>query len=189
MTAELTKEKKTLKINIIKDEGNQKGQIKQWGWKYRKENQEQEKEEETISNTHTKKGYQPAKATNNRGKKVKKKKKKKKKEQAILIIVFKLHRIAINIKYHIWNEYKWSFIFNSVLWKHFSLICMFATENTENMLNKTNKQKRVISVLFIESFSSTLLHLYFLFVVSVNPTTPKFMKKYKHNYLYWDVRT
>lgn len=187
MTAELTKEKKTLKINIIKDEGNQKGQIKQWGWKYRKENQEQEKEEETISNTHTKKGYQPAKATNNRGKKVKKKKKHK--EQAILIIVFKLHRIAINIKYHIWNEYKWSFIFNSVLWKHFSLICMFATENTENMLNKTNKQKRVISVLFIESFSSTLLHLYFLFVVSVNPTTPKFMKKYKHNYLYWDVRT
>lgn len=186
MTAELTKEKKTLKINIIKDEGNQKGQIKQWGWKYRKENQEQEKEEETISNTHTKKGYQPAKATNNRGKKVKKK---KNKEQAILIIVFKLHRIAINIKYHIWNEYKWSFIFNSVLWKHFSLICMFATENTENMLNKTNKQKRVISVLFIESFSSTLLHLYFLFVVSVNPTTPKFMKKYKHNYLYWDVRT
>lgn len=163
MTAELTKEKKTLKINIIKDEGNQKGQIKQWGWKYRKENQEQEKEEETISNTHTQKKVISQQKQQITEEKKLKKKKKKHKEQATLIIVFKLHRIAINIKYHIWNEYKWSFIFNSVLWKHFSLICMFATENTENMLNKTNKQKKSsISIIhWIIFFYTTTLVLSF----------------------------
>lgn len=50
-TTKLTKEKKTLQTNVIKDDGNQEGQIKQRGWKYIKATQALEKEEEAIRNT------------------------------------------------------------------------------------------------------------------------------------------
>ena len=45
------KEKKTLQTNVVKDEGNQEGQIKQRGWKHIKATQVLEKEEGAIRNT------------------------------------------------------------------------------------------------------------------------------------------